>query len=275
MAPPGAHGRAALLAGVVLGWMTGWAADARCSPFAGDSTDAPGARLRFASDGGMGAWLVAALPDGSRAVDEEHLQPRLDDPLDSTAGAPRWRLASAADGAVHVDEALEGHVRGIAYAGGVVHVPRDGRYVLLLGAEGGVEVRVDGHLEFTRDGGRPGRNTDDLVALDLSAGDHAIVLGLRRRLTAPGVDLRARLLDEALQPPPGAAWSLPGSVATDAASLATRMATATLDRGMTSTGYEPVLTVEFREGIPAGSPVHVQARLAHASPAAGDEAPLF
>jgi predicted esterase len=44
---------------------------------------------------------------------------------------------------------------------------------------------------------------------------------------------------------------------------------------MNGTGYEPVLAVEFREGIPAAAPVRVRARLVHAAPGAGGEGPLF
>lgn len=268
-----ANRRVALFAAAVFGSAIAWTGSGWC---ASPDEPAPGARLSFGPDGRMGAWLVGALPDGARATDEEHLTPRLNGPVDAASGAtPRWRLGSTADGALRLDDALEGHLHGVAYAGGVVRVARGGRYLLLLGSEGGVEVRVDGRSTFAREGARPGRDGEDLVAVDLTPGDHAIVLALKRRSNAAGIDLRARVLGESLQPLPPGSWILPGTGDADAAGLAARMATASLDRGMTDDGYRPVLTVTLHEGIPAGAPVHVRARLTRAASIAGDDAPLF
>jgi poly(3-hydroxybutyrate) depolymerase len=267
--------RAALLGVAVLGWSTVRAPDARALPAAVPPSEAAGVRFAFAPDGRIGAWLVTTLPDGARAPDEEHLEPRLDGVVASPGGPARWRVAACGDGALNLDEALETHVHGTAYAGGLVRAPRDGRYLLLLGVEGGLDVRVDGRLVFAREGSRPGRDAEDLVPLDLSAGDHVVLLALRRRMSAPAIDLRARLLDERLAPVPGPAWTLPGTTAADAVALAGRMTTVSFDRGMTALGYEPTLSVQLHEGFAVDAAIHVRAKLVHAGSGAAEEASVF
>ena len=73
--------------------------------------------------------------------------------------------------------------------------------------------------------------------------------------------LRARVLDAQLQPPRGASWMLPGATGDDARSLAGRMSSISLDRGLGATSYQPVLTVRFPGGAPRGVRLNVRARL--------------
>jgi predicted esterase len=241
--------------------------------------DAPGAtaglRLAAGPRGGLGAWLVLGPfgqgpfgqgpfgqgPFGQgplerpRAGDEEHLAPRL-----SPGG---WKLVASADGPVDLAGALDPKGRdAYAYAGGVLHVEHGGRHTLLLGADDGVAVVVDGRRIFSRDEPRPQRDDDDLVALDLAPGDHTVVLALHQR-KGPWA-FRVRLLDAQLQPPKDAFWTLPGTTADDARALAGRMAAVTLDRGLVAEGYRPTLTVRFPEGAPRDVRLDVHARLLHA-----------
>jgi len=108
------------------------------------------------------------------------------------------------------------------------------------------------------------------VPLDLAAGDHTLVLALHQHTGTWG--LKARVLDDQLQPPRDGWWALPGATPDDARALAARMSSVSLDRGMTADGYRPVLTVRFPEGAPRDTRLEVKARLARAS---GAGQPLF
>jgi poly(3-hydroxybutyrate) depolymerase len=232
-------------------------------------------RLALSPDGRIGAWLVAGPLNGSIGEDETRFAPRLDAPVGDGANAPRWRLAWTGERPLDVAAAL--NARGgdrMAYAGGVLHVANGGRHVLLLGANDGVSVLVDGRRIFTNDGSRPLRDDDDLVAMNLAQGDHAIILALHRRGGAAW-GVRARLLDGQLQPPRDAGWLLPGTGAEHARDLAAGMSSVSLDRQMDESGYRPVLTVRFPEGAPRGVRLHVRARMLRGAPTSTVGQPLF
>lgn len=207
--------------------------------------------IALSSDGYFGALLVTAPQDHALGPGE--------------SGAPRrgtgtWRPAFASTGAVDLVATLGDHGKDVyADAGGVLRLARGGHYTLLLGADDGLTVTVDGKRLLARDEARPQRDDDDLVPLDLDAGDHTVVLGLHQRGGAWSV--RARLLDADLQPPEGASWVLPGAGADLATALAGGMSSARLTRGLGADGYRPVLTVRFPDGGPRGVPVHVRARI--------------
>jgi predicted esterase len=214
-------------------------------------------RLAPGMNGTLGAWLVSGPFDRTALPGEEHAAPRF--------GAS-WRLVSASDGPLDLASALDARNDRMLYAGGVLHVEHGGRHYLLVGADDGVAVVVDGKRVFARDEVRPQRDDDDLVALDLAPGDHTVLLVLHHRAThAHAWGFRARLLDAALQPPLGGAWILPGTGAEDARALAARMSTVSLDRGMVADGYRPSLTVRFPGGAPRGVRLEVRAQLARAS----------
>lgn len=268
------------------------------------SADAPPqaqteARIAPSAAGALGAWLLvgpfrsatfadkkktdgAALdlpPPGLDEIDLAspklgELPPSLASQLDAGAPPggkrkepPRWTLASSGEGPVDVKAALkpaEGDV--VAYAAGTLHVPRAGKLLLLVGADDGVRVSVDGKVVFSRDEARPFRDDDDLVPLDLAAGDHPLLLKLHQRDGAWMV--RVRVVDRLLAPPEGAYLSLPGTTRADAEALAARMSWVSLDRGLAADGYRPKLTVRFPEGTPLGVPLRVKVRLgAGAGPA--------
>jgi hypothetical protein len=199
----------------------------------------------------------------SRLPNEEHLSPRL--------GAGPWKLAASVDGPVDLAAVLD--PKGgdaFAYAGGVLHVEHQGPHTLLVGADDGVAVLLDGRRVFSRDEPRPQRDDDDLVPLDLSPGDHTLVLALHQH-KGPWA-FRVRLLDAQLQPPKDARWTLPGATPDDARALAARMSSVALDRGVVADGYRPVLTVRYPDGAPRDVRLDVHARLARTSTPA---APFF
>lgn len=215
-------------------------------------------RLTLPPEGTLGAWLVAGPFDRARAPDETTLRPHLGGSLAPDAAAPRWRLAATKDGVLNLAAEASGPGE-IAYAGGLLHVTRGGRYVLLVGVDDAVSVLVDGHRIFSHESPRQRRDDEDLIPFDLGAGDHAIVFALHRYARAWG--LHARLLDPELAPPPPGSWQLPGTRVEDARGLVAVMARLSLDRGMAATAYHPVLHVLFPDGFPSGVPVSAHAEL--------------
>ncbi len=251
-------------------------ADASAPTFADDG-DPGEARVAFAEDGTIGAWLVAGPFDRARLPDESKLSPRLGQAVGDLATGPRWRLAWASSGVVDLAAALEGSARtAVAYAGAQVHLVRGGRHVLLVGVDDGLSVFVDGRELYSQDRARARHDDDDLIAIDLAPGDHSLVLALRRRMDAWA--LRARLLDPDLAPPPGGWWRLAGTSVADARALAANLSSLAFDRGMGPDGYRPILTVRFRGGAPLGVPIDVQTQVharADGAGAGADPAPPF
>jgi predicted esterase len=228
-----------------------------------DPSSTDGVRLALSRDGHFGAMLVSGVWEHGKPADEEHLSPR----LGGSVGAGSWKVASGS-GAIDLAAALGVHSNDLfAEAGGVLHVEQAGRYTLLVGADDGLWVTVDGQRLLARDEARPQRDDDDLVPLDLTAGDHTVVFGLHQRTGA--WTLRARVLDAELQPPKGASWVLPGAGPDVAASLAAGMSSLHLDRSVGTDGYRLALTVTFPEGVPRDVPLPVHARLTRASTGAG------
>lgn len=248
---------------------------------------APATDVRIApsaSRGVIGAWLVAgpfkagrpALEAAPAGVDEPSLAP-LSGAIASAERdfggasantkkkpAAHWMIASSGEGPIDLKATLE--LPGpdlIAYAGGTLHVEHAGRYLLLLSVDDGVRVTVDGRVVLTRDDARPVRDDDDIVPLDLTAGDHTVLLKLHQRDGAWA--FRARFVDPTLAPPAGAYFRLPGTIAEDARTLAMKMASVSLDRAFDGTvdppRYRPKLAVRFTEGAPRGVPAPVSARL--------------
>ena len=227
-----------------------------------DPREGPAGEVHLAPgpSGALGAWLVSGPFERTGLPDAEHASPSL--------GAS-WRLVAATGGPVQLSTALDGldaRSDRTAYAGGILHVEHGGRHYLLLGTDDGVAVVVDGKRVYAQNEGRPQRDDDDLVALDLAPGDHTVLLVLHHRAAhARTWSFRARLLDAQLQPPVGSEWTLPGTSSSDARSLASRMSSISLDRGMVADGYRPALTVRFAEGAPRGVRLDVHARLVRSS----------
>jgi poly(3-hydroxybutyrate) depolymerase len=242
---------------------------------------APATRVELAParEGSLGAWLLlgpfpvapdargttapAALDSVPAALRDAGVDDRTLDPAAAArVGGKEWTLASSSEGPVDVKAAL--HARGgelIAYAAGTLHVERPGRYLLLVGADDGLRVSVDRQAVFSRDESRPQRDDDDLVPIELAAGDHPLLLKLHQR--DAGWAFKLRLLDARLDPPEGAYLALPGTTADDARALAGKLSWVSLDRGLDplAAGYHPRLTVRFPGGAPRGVSLRTTVRL--------------
>ncbi len=238
-------------------------------------------RLAPAESGRIGAWLVigpfhsatfadkkkptspAALMQAPRDVDEARIAIRAGRQIDGSPStstgrnrAPVWTVAATNEGAIDLQAALHATEPDvIAYAGGTFHVAHAGRFFLLLGADDGVRAYVDGRPVFLRDESRPEREDDDIVPLDLSAGDHGILLKLHQR--EGGWRFGVRLIDVALGAPADSWLTLPGTAPPDAHDLATKASWVSLDRGVDGDGYHPKLTVKFLEGAPLDVPLRI------------------
>ncbi len=260
------------------------------------SSAAPGVRVAPSEDGRVGAWLVAgpyhawtfslkkkpvtpdALEKPPEGVDETHLSPVAGALVDGSPAPPAptgrvtrgsarpppvWTMAASNEGSIDLQSLLHATEPDVvAYATGVLHVAAQGRYYLLVGADDGVRISVDGHPVFLRDEARPQREDDDMVPLDLSAGDHAILLKLHQH--EGGWRFGVRVVDETLRAPTGAWVGLPGTSMDDARDLAKRASWVSLDRGIDGDGYRPKLTVKFLEGAPLDVPMRIHVTLGRA-----------
>lgn len=210
--------------------------------------------------GVLGAWMVAGPFPAAGAGDAP--PPGATFRLVSTGGPgqdPGSEGARSVDLKVSLDRATGKDL--VAYASGRLHVERAGKQLLLLAVDDGVRVSVDGKVVYTRDEARPLRADDDIVPLDLPAGDHDVTLKLHQRDGAWA--FRARVVDPQLAPLPGAFLSLPGTTEDDAKALAAKMSWLVVDRAFDArTGkYRPVLTVRYPEGAPRGVPLAVSAKV--------------
>jgi predicted esterase len=214
---------------------------------------------RLARDGTIGAWVVAPAPP--RAIDTvPSLGVRTEN---AGASAAPWKLAVARGGVLDVAAAVDARAGapGAAYVGGIVHVLRPGRHVLLLGVDDAVSVFVDGVKVFARDATRVRRDDDDLVAFDAKPGDHPVVLSLRRGGGGGRAwTLHARLLDPDLEAP--GLWTLPGVSADEGPEAAARVVRVSVDRDMVPDGYRPEVHVRLGEGAPLSTRLHVHVRMA-------------
>jgi poly(3-hydroxybutyrate) depolymerase len=227
-------------------------------------------------DGWLGAWLLAGpyhaplspLPDApslGSSLGPAFLTAaealRRGTAARNLAEPPRWIIASSSDGPIDVKSALRANDLDIfAYAAAELHVEQRTHLLFLLGADDGARIYVDQKLVYERDESRPQRDDDDIIPLELSEGDHPIVLLLHQRDGAWA--FHGRILDAStLEPPSSAYLALPGTTLDDARTLASAMSWVSVDRGLSADGYHPRLKVRFPEGAPRGVPLSVRVRL--------------
>ena len=243
-------------------------------PFARDglAEDAKEPTLGLPEDGHIGAFLVAgpyeAKVDGRPKAEPKSppLRLALGDrpegmpaPSDGvlrgfgcagTAPEPCARRTSVElthGGFVDLRERLAPRGEALAYASFVVLVERRVQGFLLLGADDGVRVSLDGKTLFSRDESRPPRDDDDALPVDLSPGRHTFTLELHQH-DGPW-QVRARLVDDALLRPSGVVLEVPGGAPTLASMKPAQMRLArTLDAS--GLAFAPTLTVSFPEGLP-------------------------
>ena len=230
-----------------------------------------------------GATTLDALNQPPLGVDEAKLVPYAGRLFDGTAAPPQpattptanraklWTLGATNEGALDLQTLLHATEQDVvAYAAGTLHVPRAGRFYLLLSADDGVRAYVDGRPVFLRDESRPERDDDDIVSLDLTEGDHAVLFKLHQR--DGGWHFGVRFVDDAFRAPAGAWLLLPGTTPSDGSDVAAKASWVSLDRGLEADGYRPKLTVKFLEGAPRDTALGIHATLAHVG---HEDSPLF
>jgi predicted esterase len=233
--------------------------------------------------GHLGAWLALGPfrldPSASAATfhppqiaDDRALSPKVGAPVDASVDVRdaktkawskmpgSWTLISSGDGPIDLDRAMPtGGKPAIAYVGGVLRLPRAERLSFLLGNDDGCELYVDGKLVFSRDSSRPERDDDDLVPVDMTAGDHPVLFKLHQR--DAGWAMRVRLVDRSFRPPHGVRLLLPGATSEQAKQLAKSMSWVRLIRAPNKDGWSIETLVRFPEGAPIGLPIAVSGGL--------------
>ncbi|MGZ6082652.1 MAG: carboxylesterase family protein [Polyangiales bacterium] len=240
-------------------------------------TAAEGIGIAPGPSGHLGAWLalgpfrVDSTADVStwrpaQIADDHGLSPKIGSSLDakvdvrdpktkawSTAPAS-WTLVSSGEGPIDLDRAMPtGGKAAVGYVGGILRVPRAQRLIFLLGNDDGCELLIDGKRVFSRDSSRPERDDDDLVPIDLSAGDHVVLFKLHQR--DAGWAMRVRLVDRSFRPPHGVRLVLPGATLDHARTLAKSMSWVRLVRAPKKDGWSIETLVRFPEGAPMGLPI--------------------
>ena len=177
-----------------------------------------------------------------------------------TTAPATWGIASSGDGAIDLEKYFGSTGKpAVGYLAATLRLPSAMKLLLLIGADDGCEVIVDGTSRFVRDASRPQRDDDDLIPLELTAGDHSFVLKLHQRDS--GWALRVRLVDDTLRPPIGARWLLPGAPASSSEELARAMSWVRITREPTAAGWSIATEVRYPEGAPIAAPIEVAASL--------------
>lgn len=225
-------------------------------------------RLYPGDRGGIGAWLVAGpfpIPKGAASglgyvppgIQESAIVPK----AGAALGGALWRVGSDSSGVVDLNRTFQtpNVKEQIAYAAGTLRIAKAGTYTCLFGIDDGGALFIDGKPAFSRDEARPIRNDDDFVRVDLSEGDHSLVLKLHQRDEAWG--FKARCVDANFRPSPFVSFVLPGTSESDGRQLAKSMVRTSFDRGMIdpiTRSYRPEIRVRFPGGYPAGFPLDLR-----------------
>ena len=223
-------------------------------------------RVRPGPRGHLGAWLAAGpyanatkrtqLEPPSTAKDGETFEPLR--PLGSKTAA--WHVAFDASGRMHLGDEPKHHVtNAVTYLAGTLHVTRPGGYHFLLGVDDGVRMAIGGKWVHTRDESRPFRAVDDIVNVDLPAGDHSLAFELHQR--QGDWVFEARLLDSGFQSPDDAWLELPGTNDSDAAKMASDLVDLQFAKQLTARGYEFALSVQANGGRLVGATDAIRATL--------------
>ncbi len=223
-------------------------------------------RVRPGPRGHLGAWLAAGpfanatkralLDPPSSARENDVFEPLT--PLGSKAAV--WHIAFDPSGTLHLGDEPKHHVNhAVTYLAGTWHVRRPGRYHFLLGVDDGVRMAIDGKWIYTRDESRPFRAVDDIVSIDLSAGDHPLAFELHQH--RGDWVFEARVLDSAFQSPDDAWLELPGTHDEGASKLAADLVEVQLAKSLSDRGYELALQVHANGGRVEGAAVGIRATL--------------
>ena len=178
-----------------------------------------------------------------------------------TSQRATWTLASSGEGPIDLERQFgSGGKPAVGYLASVLRLPVSMKLLLLIGADDGLEVLVDGSSRFVRDASRTQRDDDDFVPLELAAGDHTFVLKLHQH--DGGWAVHARLVDAAaMRPPLGARWLLPKAPSSVGSELARSMSWVKIARTPTENGYRLGALVRFPEGAPIDVALPVSASM--------------
>lgn len=227
-----------------------------------------GPRYLLGDDGRVGVFVVAGPYEPQNKGDKLSLGARPDGmPREAPSAASacagggdactrRASLELAKAGAIDLRERLKPRAEALAFASFTVDVAAPFRGYLLLAADDGIAVSIDGRSVFSRDDGRPARDDDDAVPLELAAGRHTVRLELHQR--DGGWQLGARLVDDKLARPDGVTLVPGGPAAAEAPRPKIRVARA-LDRSAST--LAPEVFVSFPEGAREGADARVHASL--------------
>jgi Putative esterase len=211
--------------------------------------------LAPAGDGSLGAWLSAGpIPSAlGQDLDLTPIDPRAGAKPPSKGWMPSWRLLSVADGAIDLAKQLGTGDRAGPYAlvGGVLELQQDLDGWLMLSADGGVRIDVDGKPLWHRDLLRLRGESWDVLPLRLAKGRHRLVMLLHHPERYFAFEVRV-LERKTLLPPSGLSLLLPGTSDADAKRLARDMLTETIGAGLEASGYRPRVTLAYRRGVPRG-----------------------
>jgi predicted esterase len=280
----GRHAIAPLVALVLLSLSIGLASrPAR----AGEVTMLPSA------EGNLGAWLALgplyadAKTPGAHTLDatlldedESSLAGQLGRSLAVPTGdagtraglSASWRIVSSGSGLIDVAAELSPKKpETYAYLYGTLHLAQALRGLLLVGASDGVRVWIDQKKVWSNEATRIEHDDEDIIRVDLAAGDHPILIKLHHREGYWAV--RARIVDMSFAPPRGASLRLPGTTEADARALGPKMADVDVEHGLSATGFQPSVSVAFPGGMPRGTDRSV--RVSSTARTAGKATALF
>jgi hypothetical protein len=270
---------AAFLVAFVFGWF------AR-SAFAGEAVILP------SGEGHLGAWLaVGPIYTDAKAPAAHTLDANLigegeeadlagsdgkQASISSDASAPNngttWRWVATGAGPIDVGAELAPRKpEAFAYLYGVLHLSQPLRGLLLIGASDGLRVWIDQKRVSSNDANRIEHDDEDIIKLDLPAGDHPVLMKLHHR---EGYwSLHARIVDMTFAAARGASLHLPGTTDADAKSMGQKMTDVSVGYGLFAGGFQPTASVSFAEGSPRG--IERNVRVSSSARMAGKTSPLF
>ncbi|MCC6648646.1 MAG: prolyl oligopeptidase family serine peptidase [Polyangiaceae bacterium] len=213
--------------------------------------------------GEIGAWLVAGPLRAAKARKRAELSAGFELPggilaggagieagavVDKAAGRAFEVLASS-DGSIDLGKHMRADgAEATAVAFVVLRAAAPWQGWLALSVDDGLSVLLDGKEVASREEARGAFPDDTLVPLELSAGDHPLLLRLHQR--SGRWQLRARVVDRALAPPTGIRVVLPGEI--DTTKLTRELCDLSLDRGLGPVGARPRFSARclgFPDGV--------------------------
>lgn len=216
-------------------------------------------RLAPSAAGHVGAFLVLGpFGAGSTGFDPTSWQVRYGKPPAArTPGS--WQLAVSGPTGLDLEKQLGAEQPGTrAFVGGVLELPEALAGLLLVSADGGVRVSVDGVSAWSRAGQGFRGQSWDTIPVDLAAGRHSVVIELQH----PGIHwaFEMRWLDRTtLRAPKHARWLLEGTPPALEPLVSQKLLSASLTTHVDQHGFTPSLLLEHPRGMLVGE--RAQARV--------------